>query len=68
MTDLEKFIKLYKDFGIDLKVRIENDNQVLDLNQKSIFGGSKKFTGYGGFSSDVIFNKEGKFISQGFWE
>lgn len=69
MTDLEKFIDVYKQFGIDIKTRINGDKIRIKLG-----GGdddstkSAKFDGYGGFYSDLEFTIEGKFIRQGFWE
>jgi hypothetical protein len=69
MTDLEKFIDTYKQFGIEIKTKEENGKILVSLggwdNHSSY---SEKFSGYGGFFSDLEFTKDGKFISQGFWE
>lgn len=73
MTDLEKFVKLYKEFGIDCKVNNLNDNKgfVIMLNY---FGShaegteSKKLEGYNHFYSRVDFDENRKFVSQGFYE
>ena len=76
MTDLEKFIDTYKQFGIDVKT-IEEDYKTTeeDYNIRIDLNGhdessteSDKFDGYSGFCSDLEFTKEGKFIRQGFWE
>lgn len=87
MTDLERFIELYRSLGIECIVnRITIDPQ---FNGRSIkpeikerqaihLGGddyrdikstsSEKFDGYGGFFSNIEFDMDGNFISQGFWE
>jgi len=60
MTDLEKFIDLYKGFGIELKVedRLFHGQTVLNLpsieNRKII----------NGEISSVLFDKDGKFSTQ----
>lgn len=71
MTDLEKFIDTYKQFGIKIKT-FENEKSNIEVQ---IGGGwdakttsSEKFDGYSGFFSDLEFTKEGKFLRQGFWE
>lgn len=63
MTDLERFIDLYKSFGIELKVETINGELVVQMNAKE-----NGFIGYSGFGSDVIFDINGKFKEQGFWE
>lgn len=72
MTDLEKFIDTYKQFGIDVKT-YENENGNIEITLMNCFTEnnytkSDKFDGYSGFCSDLEFTKEGKFIRQGFWE
>lgn len=78
MTDLEKFLALYKEFGVELDVptvctEIELDecrerprpgDLIVSLEQ----GADEKLDGYGGFYSLVVFDKDGKFVKQGFWE
>ena len=74
MTDLEKFKELYASFGIDLKHdQLENGLIEVILCESSwcscdIVNTSSKFEGYTGFFTQVIFDKDGKFIKQGFWE
>jgi len=71
-TDLEKFKELYKSLGIELVVSETEDVLVVkigtDLHRDNDLTVSEKFTGWNGFYSDIQFTKEGKFISQGFWE
>jgi len=73
MTDLEKFKKLYADFGIECTEYLDqnfyfinlNYNETEDIDKSTI---SNKLEGYSSFYSQIKFNKNGKFISQGFWE
>ena len=75
-TDLERFIELYKSFGIECKVNKEDNTLVIYLSQnwqlqyndgiKYTF--SDKFFGYNSFYSAISFTKDGKFINQGFFE
>jgi len=65
MSDLQKFIELYKSVGIELKPDVKiNGDIYLHLEE----GEHKKFKGYNMFFSEIIFDENGKFISQGFWE
>jgi len=69
MTDLEKFIDTYKQFGIDVKTYEKNDKIMIELNgYDEDSTKSDKFDGYSGFCSDLAFTKDGKFLRQGFWE
>ena len=82
MTDLEAFIELYLKFGIDCKVNqcTETGNQFIILAPSNYYSGliewsenfspteSDKIEGHHGFYSRIDFDKDGKFISQGFWE
>jgi hypothetical protein len=73
-TDLEKFRELYKSFGIDCKIQKEEEGFGIYLcgnvlyNDGINYTESDKFHGYTQFYSDIIFDKDGKFIKQGFWE
>ena len=82
MTDLEKFIELYKSFGIKLKPYKDDKTNFTTIfmqegNPDDFIGSrmnvkkysvSNKFEGYSDFFSMVDFDKDGKFIKQGFWE
>lgn len=70
MTDLEKFVQLYKDFGILCNVIVsENGQQCIYLNGDSETGTfSERLGGYNGFYSIVRFDIDGKFLFQGFFE
>ena len=77
MTDIEKFINLYKSFGIECFVNIDQDKeQFIILTQTDSYfpissakeTTSKKFTGYRYFHSVVIFSPDGEFLRQEFWE
>jgi hypothetical protein len=74
MTDLERFVKLYADLGIDCKVTEEEDGrktiifQIPNFEVDSDFVTySDKFCGYEVCYSEIIFDKTGKLISQGFY-
>lgn len=71
MTDLEKFLLLYNELGIILVAQVNEHRQkdddwyqCLHLQEED----NDKFIGYIGFYSDIYFDKNGKFINQGFWE
>ena len=73
MTDLEKFIKLYKSFGIEIinpRITIGNEGgkYEIDLPTDVVNLGENKFIGYAAFYTSIEFDKDGKFIRQGFWE
>ena len=75
MTDLEKFIELYRSFGIECKVYEEDGFQVIDLKKAADFHRdtynatvSEKFKGDDYFYSNVLFDMQGNFVQQGFWE
>lgn len=77
MTDLEKFVDLYKALGIECVVVLdEKCNSAILLGDyengygdaKTVGTFSEKFTGYPGFYSQVLFDVDGNFISQSFTE
>lgn len=73
MTDLEKFIDTYDQFGIKIKTSVNlkgNIEIVLDAGRvvDCDITASDKFDGYSYFYSDLEFTKDGKFLRQGFWE
>lgn len=72
---MEKFIELYKEFGIDCKVYTENNEQIICLAEFGLWSSpepnvttSPLFEGYHDFCTRIHFDMEGKFIKQGFWE
>ena len=82
MTDLQSFIELYSKFGITCVVnQCPNTGNSfivfcpeyysLDLNE---WNGNcsptktDKIEGFNGFYSQIDFDKDGKFVGQGFWE
>jgi len=65
-TDLEKFIDLYKIFGIKLTPKYYGKKGSIFINIQE--GENEKLIGYYGFYTNVIFDKNGKFIEQGFYE
>lgn len=76
MTDLERFIELYKSFGIDCKVNQINEEQVIFLGDYDSYDTYPEYEktrhvslgGYGNFYSEVIFDKDGKYSRQNFYE
>lgn len=81
-TDLQAFIDLYKRLGIKVIVN-ECERKEGRLNEGEIYivlseygyGDTeekityhKKFGGYTGFYTEIIFDKDGKFINQDFYE
>ncbi len=79
-TDLQRFVELYKSFGIECKVnQVDVPHQYSHMATKDQYivltdGRSDhevtsdgRFNGYGMFS-DIVFDANGKFKSQGFWE
>lgn len=83
-TDLERFVELYKSFGVECMVMegVLRDDKTGDdtpVKRITLSGGkdfyagaectqSNKFDGFLGFYSEVLFTPDGKFIGQGFWE
>lgn len=75
MTDLEKFVALYLEFGIECKVNPrDGGGWRIVFHESSVYGPedtdttSDKFDGYNGFHSRIEFDADGKFVKQGFWE
>lgn len=64
-TDLEKFIELYKGFGIELEAKENEDGDFYLLLEQ---GDHHKLVGYNFFYSGVYFDKNGKFLQQSFLE
>jgi len=70
MTDLEKFIDTYKQFGIELKTHEDKDGNILITlsGETEHANRDPRFTGYIYFFSELTFSKEGKFLNQSFYE
>jgi len=77
-TDLAAFVKLYKKFGIDVKINkgvddmydifLTMSNQLPVLKYREAFPTlSNKFGGRPEFYSRIVFDKDGKFVKQEFW-
>jgi hypothetical protein len=69
MSDLEKFVELYKSVGIEPIVFEENDRQVIALSvaddvKNDDYTYSKLNDGYQGFYTKLIFNMAGTFLHQ----
>lgn len=69
MTDLERFIDLYKSFGVVLEAKTDNLDGVPVISVYMDGDTQPKFKmSYIGFFSIAYFTPEGIFINQGFWE
>ena len=65
MTDLEKFVALYKSFGIECNVIQKYGRQNILLGGDSeLSTTSELFEGYYGTHSEVMFDLDGKFQGQ----
>lgn len=61
-TDLERFVEVYKSFGIDCVINED------DPYKRILFTSRDKFNRFTAIYYEVTFYKDGKFISQGFWK
>ena len=74
MSDLEKVIELYTELGIPPNVTQEEDGRyviimkVADKKFEDNVTYSNKFVGYLNCYTDLIFDKDGKFVAQGIWQ
>jgi hypothetical protein len=71
MTDLERFVELYKSFGIECKVIDTDKGSEIWLCAGNLYHNgtiSDKFTGYYDFFSIVRFDFDGVFMEQSFVE
>ena len=63
--DIERFILLYKSVGVELTSKENKDGSLyIELRQ----GAHPKFGGNYDFFSEIVFDKDGKFVEQNFWE
>ena len=71
-NDLSAFHKLYKRFNIDLIINVNEKGYWIIIGETGCYEDgcihSYKFEGYSCFFSSIYFDKNGKFINQGFWE
>lgn len=84
-TDLDRFLELYRSFGIECKVNIVTEAHPthqfrdIEIGDRRIYLSadgfideqrtySRTFDGWGDFHSDIIFDSNGTFKRQGFWE
>lgn len=78
MTDLDRFVDLYRSLRIEPKILKFNgfgepllgSRIVLSDNNIHPDGAttSEKFDGYCGFYTEIEFDENDKFVKQGFWE
>lgn len=75
LTDLERFIRLYRSVGLDL-VPHESDmpqcgTQSLTIKKADYHESTEEnplIVGYRGFETEIYFDEKGKFTCQGIWE
>ena len=73
MTDLDRFIALYASLGIQCIISTHDQGHQIILSAEDYSPDtertySEKFNGYHGFYTCVVFDHDGRFVSQGFWE
>lgn len=74
MTDIQRYVELYRSFGIELTVRWTEDRSQQFLwfgHHNTIdkpFDEHKSFDGYSGFYTAVFFDRDGNYLSQEFME
>ena len=71
MTDLERFLALYKSFGIDCVVKERGEYKIITLCAYETFPDdvetiNKRLNGRQDHFSEVVFNLYGKFVEQTF--
>ena len=66
MTDLEKFLELYRSVGIEPEINEVKNGTLLRLEAES--SRNSPFVGYMGFYTQITFDQNGKFQNQGIWE
>lgn len=67
MTDLEKFVQLYKEFGIDVYLEDSGDDGGKQGSKITLVGEHcDKIIGWGW--TEILFDLDGKFIKQGFYD
>jgi hypothetical protein len=71
-TDLERFVDLYKSFGIDCIIDKYKNITIITFVQPEDFDvikgtASNKFLGAPNCNCKIVFDNNGKFTSQSFW-
>jgi len=66
MTDLDQFLALYESFGIKLDVELDptDGSRHVAIHAHE----HPKLDGHNCFYSSIIFDADGRFVSQAFWE
>lgn len=67
MTDLEKFIELYRSVGVDYEIEYNKQLKITILSLIPNFKIDSKIDGDKYCYSTITFDKDGKFVMQGFW-
>lgn len=67
MTDLEKFIELYHSVGVDYEIEYNEQLKITILSLIPNFKIDSKIDGDECCYSTITFDKDGKFVMQGFW-
>lgn len=75
MTQLEKFIALYREVGIELESEEHGDEIWLTMEMPDGFDcegegedrSTPRIDGYPGFGMSIVFDREGRFLSQQFF-
>jgi hypothetical protein len=68
MKDLEKFTELYNSIGIEFNVVHEGEFNIKVVYLRPNFEKESKLDGITGCYSTITFDKNGKFVMQGFWD
>ena len=63
MSDLDKFVSLYKEVGIDVAAEKDQDRFIILL----VSGAHPKLSGYIGYCTEIHFDLAGKFLEQKFY-
>ena len=66
LSDMERFLAICKDFGLDPEILVHFDGS--GQQEVVFYKGKPRTTGYPGFMSTWLFDREGRFIETGAWE
>ena len=67
-TDIEKFRSFYQQFGIEITYPKLVGSEYFMVLPRDVAVGREKLDGYCDFYTKIVFDRNGKFIKQGFWE